>query len=69
MIQETKEQTRLQQENHYENVDNLLPYEAPKLMKHGKVNNATLAAFIPAPEFDSSLGLGLVSDFGSGVTS
>lgn len=42
-------------ENPSEKEDNRLPYEKPKLRKHGKVNDATKA--IPVPGFlDSTFG-------------
>ncbi|AFY43918.1 hypothetical protein [Nostoc sp. PCC 7107] len=41
MAEETKDNSESQEENQSENEDNRLPYEAPKLRKHGKVNDTT----------------------------
>ncbi|NJN10518.1 MAG: lasso RiPP family leader peptide-containing protein [Richelia sp. RM2_1_2] len=43
-------------ENQPENVDNRLPYEKPKLRKHGKVNDTTLGSPIPGIRADSRFG-------------
>lgn len=43
-------------ENLSENEDNRLPYEKPKLRKHGKVNDATKATPFPSPSFDNPFG-------------
>lgn len=43
-------------ENPSEKEDNRLPYEKPKLRKHGKVNDATKTIPVRIPEFDSRFG-------------
>lgn len=45
MAEEAKDKSESQEENQSENEDNRLPYERPKLLKHGKVNDTTLTAF------------------------
>ena len=44
-----------------ENLDNRLPYETPKLRKHGKINDATKTILALGP-FDVAFGPGL-ADF------
>ncbi|MGB3755087.1 MAG: DEAD/DEAH box helicase [Rivularia sp. (in: cyanobacteria)] len=56
MAEELKKFNQPQQENQpepqkAENVDNRLPYEPPKLRKHGKINGAT-KLIIVANDFD-----------------
>ncbi|MBV6627774.1 MAG: PqqD family protein [Rivularia sp. (in: Bacteria)] len=41
-----------------ENIDNRLPYEPPKLHKHGKVNDTTLTNLFPGVKFDGFFGPG-----------
>ncbi|MEA5593400.1 DEAD/DEAH box helicase [Rivularia sp. UHCC 0363] len=41
MEEETKDKCESQEENQSEKEDNRLPYEPPKLRKHGKVNDTT----------------------------
>jgi len=45
MEEEAKDKSESQEENQSENEDNRLPYEAPLLRKHGKVNDTTLVIF------------------------
>jgi len=45
MEEETKDKSESPQDNQSENEDNRLPYEPPKLRKHGKVNDTTLTSF------------------------
>jgi len=47
---------KIKKSNQSEKEDNRLPYEPPKLRKHGKVNDTTLALPVPAPSFDSPFG-------------
>ncbi|NJM20693.1 MAG: DEAD/DEAH box helicase [Richelia sp. RM1_1_1] len=60
MTQEAKEQSESQQENHPEKVDNRLPYEPPKLRKHGKVGNATQTILVRSPRIDIRFGPGFL---------
>ena len=41
MAEEAKDKSESQEENQSEKEDNRLPYEPPKLRKHGKVNDTT----------------------------
>ncbi|NJL60679.1 MAG: DEAD/DEAH box helicase [Methylacidiphilales bacterium] len=52
---ESAKNTNEFQEIKYEKEDNRLPYEPPKLRKHGKVNDTT-ATINFAPDFDGFLG-------------
>lgn len=56
MSEEFKDKSQSQEENPLEKEDNRLPYEPPKLRKHGKVSNATQSILIPNPTFDSIFG-------------
>ncbi|MBV6623080.1 MAG: DEAD/DEAH box helicase [Rivularia sp. (in: Bacteria)] len=56
MAEEPKEQSESQQENESEKVDNRLPYQPPKLRKHGKVNDTTFTVLQAPPQFDSIFG-------------
>jgi hypothetical protein len=60
MAEENKEQSELSQEHNSEKEDNRLPYEPPKLRKHGKVNDTTLTRITPAPRIDAFFGPGRV---------
>ncbi|MGB7442670.1 MAG: hypothetical protein WA919_16525 [Coleofasciculaceae cyanobacterium] len=51
MAEEAKDKSESQEENQSEKVDNRLPYEPPKLRKHGKINNTTKSVIF-APDFD-----------------
>ncbi len=58
MSEELKISNQPQEENQpepekAESVDNRLPYEAPKLRKHGKIHDATKGSLRPGPRFDS----------------
>lgn len=62
MAEKLKKSNQPQEENQpepekAENVDNRLPYEAPKLRKHGKIHDATKAVPFFAPRVDSTFGL------------
>lgn len=46
-----KKSNQCQEENQSEKEDNRLPYEAPKLRKHGKINDNTLSTFL-FPDID-----------------
>lgn len=52
MAEEAKDKNKSQQENKSQNMDNRLPYELPKLQKHGKVSNVTRTILSPVPQFD-----------------
>ncbi|MGB3641421.1 MAG: DEAD/DEAH box helicase [Rivularia sp. (in: cyanobacteria)] len=56
MAEEAKDKNESQQENKSEKVDNRLPYEPPKLRKHGKIHGATKTIIAPGPPFDSAFG-------------
>ena len=49
---EENNQSNQSQENNPSEQDNRLPYEAPKLRKHGKINDATKAVPVVAAPFD-----------------
>ena len=51
MAEEAKDKNEFQQENESQNMDDRLPYESPKLRKHGKINNTTKSTIF-APDFD-----------------
>lgn len=55
MAESTKNTSESQEENHFENEDNRLPYEPPKLRKDGKVSNATQVIPI-IQDFDNNFG-------------
>ncbi|MBE9212032.1 DEAD/DEAH box helicase [Plectonema cf. radiosum LEGE 06105] len=50
------EETQDNKENQSEKEDNRLPYEKPKLRKHGQVNDTTLSIPIIGPRFDRIFG-------------
>lgn len=52
MSEESKDKSESQEENSLEKEDNRLPYEPPKLRKHGKVSNATQTVPRPTRRFD-----------------
>ncbi len=56
MSEEIKNWCESPQENQSETEDNRLPYESPKLRKHGKVSNTTQSSPIPLATFDSIFG-------------
>ncbi|MBD0390581.1 MAG: DEAD/DEAH box helicase [Nostoc sp. C3-bin3] len=56
MAEEIKNSSESHEENQSEKEDNRLPYEKPKLRKHGKVNDTTLSAVIPGIRFDRIFG-------------
>jgi hypothetical protein len=51
MSEEIKNRCESPQDNQSETEDNRLPYESPKLRKHGKVNETT-GTIIPGVPFD-----------------
>ncbi|NJS17157.1 MAG: DEAD/DEAH box helicase [Nostocaceae cyanobacterium CSU_2_110] len=52
MAEEARVQSESQGENYSETEDNRLPYEAPKLRKHGKVNITTTITIFDPSRFD-----------------
>jgi hypothetical protein len=46
MTEQINKSNQFQEENQSEKEDNRLPYEPPKLRKHGKVNDTTLTTFL-----------------------
>ena len=63
MAEELKQSNQTQEEQpepqEAQSVDNRLPYEPPKLRKHGKIHGATKTVRVPYPTFD---GLGFAYD-------
>jgi hypothetical protein len=53
VAEDIKNSSESDEENQSEKEDNRLPYEKPKLRKHGKVNDTTLGSLFPGPRFDS----------------
>lgn len=51
-VTESAKNTNESQDIKSEKEDNRLPYEAPKLRKHGKVNDTTTSAYPNIPNFD-----------------
>lgn len=49
MPEEAKDKSESQEENQFQKKDDRLPYEPPKLRKHGKVNDTTLSTFRGVP--------------------
>ncbi len=58
MVEEAEDKIEPQRENIPEKQDNRLPYEPPKLRKHGKINDTTLAILVPAARIDARFGPG-----------
>lgn len=58
-MEETKEQSEPHKENPLEKEDNRLPYEPPKLRKHGKVSHTTQTIFAIG-SFDVFIGPGFL---------
>lgn len=56
--QDTEENQPEKEDNQPEKQDNRLPYESPKLRKHGKVNDTTLAVPFPPITSDNPFGVG-----------
>jgi len=61
VVEEAKYNSASQEKKQSEKEDNRLPYEPPKLRKHGKVNDTTLTT-IPGGPFDNPFGL-QIGDF------
>ncbi|NJR15035.1 MAG: DEAD/DEAH box helicase [Calothrix sp. CSU_2_0] len=59
MTEEVHKYHQLEEEN-TKNIDNLLPYEAPLLRKHGKVNDVTETILSRAPRLDRTFGFGFL---------
>ncbi|AFY43924.1 hypothetical protein [Nostoc sp. PCC 7107] len=53
MAELPKNMSESHEENQPEKEDNRLPYEKPKLRKHGKVNDTTLSVPTPGTKFDT----------------
>ncbi|MGF1676142.1 MAG: DEAD/DEAH box helicase [Rivularia sp. (in: cyanobacteria)] len=58
MAEFPKNMSESHEENQPEKEDNRLPYEKPKLRKHGKVNNTTLTVPFPGFKTDNPFGPG-----------
>ncbi len=56
MAEDIKNSSESHEENQPEKEDNRLPYEPPKLRKHGKVNDTTLSIPVVGIRFDSRFG-------------
>ena len=52
-MQINESKNKIPQDNHSKKLHNYLPYEAPKLRKHGKVNNVTHVIFTNTLDFDA----------------
>lgn len=57
MSESHEENQSEKEENQPEKEDNRLPYEKPKLRKHGKVNDTTLAILNPGIRYDNTFRL------------
>lgn len=58
MAEDIKNSSESHEENQPEKEDNRLPYEKPKLHKHGKINDTTLSTIVPGLRTDRPFGPG-----------